>query len=145
MSIIIKFTRVEDPDFSPFDLGNIDIAKNTTRFSSDEEGRHAMMLFVSISDFIHGLLSCYKGKKRVEFVGADSSFSIIFLKKDKGIQLIRKKETIECSWREIFESTISGINNAIKINESKIDWNHAVFSDLNDAKIELEKTLRELR
>jgi len=144
--MIINFSRIEDPDFSPFDLGNINIVKDAIEFRSDEEDRYAMMIFISISDFIHGLLACYRGeKKRFEFVGTDSSFSIVFSKKDGNIQLSRQKKTIECSWREALESTMSGINKIIKENKLKIDWGHAVFSDLNGAKMELEKTLSELR
>lgn len=141
----IRFSRIEDGEFSPFDLGNMKILHQNKEIDSGEKSQHAMMIFIAISDFINELIASREGKREREFVGADSSFSIKLKGDRDGVQFVRNKVVMKCAWKEVFEATIGGLSEILSKYEKEIDWSQAVFADLSDAKMNLEKTLGDIR
>ena len=72
-----------DGDLSEFELGNIEIKiENQTISSKSKTPDQSMMIFIAICDLLDGVREILSNrKKEFSFVGADSSFSIVFKQK----------------------------------------------------------------
>ena len=122
-----------------FDMGHINIKANSHEITSEgKQPNQSMMIFLSITDLLIGVakLLSDRGNKKYEFVGADSSFSIIFkLYKDGQIgvwhndDLIAKlqpKELVLALWSATvpfynqYAGQLAGSGAGIE------DWNYAI-------------------
>jgi len=72
------FRRLEESPASGFDLGYM-VMEVEAEHSSSAEMNQSMMIYLAIADLLVGLCSLAEGRrKRFEFVGADSSYAILF-------------------------------------------------------------------
>ncbi len=87
-------------ELNEFDLGHITIVTSRSEVTSKNKSPdQAMMIFIAVSDLLFAVMKLYdlKINESVEFVGADSSFSINFKKEREKIEVFYKKQLIEKS------------------------------------------------
>lgn len=81
-----------------FDLGDIEITTESKVVSSKRRSPdQSMMVFIAASDLLSGLLNLYlnRKKKEFEFIGADSSFQLVFKKNKVGkLEIYHEREKL---------------------------------------------------
>ena len=86
---MIKFNFTVDIDGSvhEFDMGDMVINVDQAKLSSKGQvPSQSMMIFIAISDLLDGLrIFLMKKKNNFEFIGADSSFRLLFSRGKKGL------------------------------------------------------------
>jgi hypothetical protein len=99
-------------NISGFDLGGISIQINDTEFTSaNKKPAQSMMIFIALSDLLDGIRCLWEGKeKEFKFVGADSSFTILFRKDEKNILYLEAgKQIAETDFKEFRDQCYFGI------------------------------------
>lgn len=91
VSKLVKFNfeRIGGEAPSGFDLGEMEIFSDGDCISSKKDKRLRMMIYLSIVNLIDSLLGL-GGKKRVEFISVDSSFSFSLYWKGGGVCISSK-------------------------------------------------------
>jgi len=95
-AIAFDFSRWDDGDLSGFDLGDITVSGlHGAHSSSGKTPDQSMMIYISLAHLITGVCKLVDGAKRVfEFVGMDSSYSLIFAKNHGKVVVRTRKATI---------------------------------------------------
>ena len=85
--LFIQFTVLPLTDeVHEYDQGHIELSVDSKTFiSSGTPLNKSMMIFIAASDLLSGVVNLYRRKhiKAYEFVGADSSFRVVFIRKQK--------------------------------------------------------------
>lgn len=130
------FLHPIDDEITGFELGGISIKIGNKEFSSEnKKPDQSMMIFLAVSDLLNGIKSLWEGKSdKFQFVGTDSSFSILFKKKKKDIlQLIHEKEVAEVEFKKFKDECYYSINRFYLTYCEKIDPNDAGLFDLKNS------------
>lgn len=77
-------SRFDDGEPEGFDMGDIKLSSGDQSIDSSDDSRLRMMIYLSITSLIDGLVKLKDGKS-FEFIGVDSSFALLF--KVKGEKL----------------------------------------------------------
>ena len=112
MPLSFRFTVAPYPNepLSGLDLGHLYIANNSLTWSSyGEMPDQSMMVFPSIANLLNGLIVFLKkrNQKQFEWIGIDSSFTLIFSKNlDNKILINLKDNVIACLGEKEFVQLI---------------------------------------
>ena len=107
--ISFTFERSETDAPNGFELGDLTVATDAGTVTSKGRNPDAgMMIYISLVDLMSGLSSLLRAERRqYEFVGADSSFSLLFKRSKRGVEITQgKKDSVrliyaswQLSWR----------------------------------------------
>lgn len=117
---------------SDCDMGDLEFAFGDDVISSLGNARLTNMVYISIFDLIDGLLRLKNGAKRYEFVGADSSFVLLFEKSKKGIYVWHKKSKHgPVPLQELLMAVNAGMETFFAKPLNILPRDGAVYADLN--------------
>jgi hypothetical protein len=130
------FLHPIDHAISGFELGGISIKINDKEFSSEnKKPDQSMMIFIALSDLLNGIRYIWEGKGReFRFVGADSSFTILFRKiKNNVLYLIQEKEIAEVDFKQFKDELYFAIEHFYLSYCDKIASDDAAIYDLKNS------------
>lgn len=122
---------------SGFDLGHMTLESDkgicTSRGKSPDQ---AMMLAIAISDLFYGLELLIKGiQSEYRFIGTDSSFSVRFRKKKKGLISVQcgSVDLGEFEAKILCKSIYLGVESFITQAGNQLPENDPVYDDLSSS------------
>lgn len=132
--ITFSLSRIDD-ELSEFELGNIDIQIDGNVITSkNKTPSQSMMIFIAISDMLDGFRSMIEQKrKEYLFVGADSSFKILFKENKTGVSIVNEGNEYKISLPEFARELQRESNHFFKEVTSQIDTTKSAISDLSDS------------
>lgn len=126
-----------------FDMGDIEFSFDEKKISSRGNARLSNMVYLSAVDLIDGLQQLKNGRKRYEFVGADSSLSIRFDKEKQGIKVLHGENKYgPVPLQELLEAINSGIDAFLADPSNELSTNSAIYDDFNASRSALKNMLR---
>ena len=132
----IKFSLAPiDAELSEFELGNIDIQIDGSVITSkNKTPSQSMMIFIAVSDLLDGVSTMIEQKrKEYLFVGADSSFKVLFRQNKTGVSIVNEGNEYKISLPEFTKELQRESNNFFKEIISKIDTSKGAIADLSDS------------
>lgn len=132
-----------DNTISGFELGGIEIFHNENIISSKNKfPDQSMMIFISISDLLEGIISISKNKKQqFRFIGTDSSFIINFEISNKYIFLESLDEKIKIEYDIFIENLYNSSLLFYEKYVKEIGYNDSVMVDLQNSLIRYKNEL----
>ena len=121
-----------DESLSEFELGDIEIEIDGQIISSkNKKPNQSMMVFIAISDLLDGLRGMIvNGKKEFVFVGADSSFILLFKQGKNVTHIVHNSKKYDISLTEFASSLRISVNSFLEEKEQLLDKKSAVMQDL---------------
>lgn len=143
----ISFSLINESDqISGFDLGNIELNIDNTKIitSSGRKPDQSMMVFVTIIDLLDGLRKLISDKKLIDFklIGADSSFTIHFMKSKKKIKvIINEEELCTVEQNELIDQVYISCKDFVERNKINMMESDPVLDDINQSLGQFIKSL----
>jgi len=124
-----------DAELSEFELGNIDIQIDSNLITSkNKTPSQSTMIFIAISDMLDGVRTMVEQKrKEYLFVGADSSFKILFKQNKTGVSIVNEGNEYKISLPEFAKELQRAGNNFFSEVASQLDTTKGAISDLSDS------------
>jgi hypothetical protein len=124
-----------DAELSEFELGDIDIQIDGHVITSkNKTPSQSMMIFIAISDMLDGVRAMIEQKrKEYLFVGADSSFKILFTQNKTGVSIVNEGNEYKISLPEFARELQRESNKFFNAVTSQIDTTKGAMSDLSDS------------
>jgi len=132
--ITFSLARI-DAELSEFELGNIDIQIDSDVITSkNKTPSQSVMIFIAISDMLDGIRAMIEQKrKEFLFVGADSSFKILFKQNKTGVSIVNEGREYKISMPEFAKELQRAANNYFNEIASQIDTTKSAISDLSNS------------
>jgi hypothetical protein len=132
--ITFSISRIDD-ELSEFELGNMDIQIDDHVITSkDKTPSQSMMIFIAISDMLDGFRTMIEQKrKEYSFVGADSSFKILFRQNKTGGSIVNEGNEYKISLPEFAKELQRASTNIFNEVTSQIDATKGAMADLSDS------------
>ncbi|WEF30939.1 hypothetical protein [Pseudoduganella chitinolytica] len=125
-----------------FDLGDVEFSFDGKIVSSRGHPQLSHMIYVSLVDLIDGLLQLKGGKKRYEYVGADSSFNLHFNKNKSGVDILHEKRKYgPISLEKLLEAVDSGIDSFLADPRNELSTDSSIYDDFNSSRKALKNSL----
>jgi hypothetical protein len=123
---------------SGFELGNVELKVDNSKIitSKGRKPDQSMMIFVTIINLLDGLRQLIFFKELTDFklIGADSSFTIHFMKhKDKIKLVVFEEELCDVELNELVHQVVSSCKNFVERNKSKMLDSDPVLDDINQS------------
>ncbi len=144
-TVNFEFSRWEDGELSGFDLGDITvIGPHGMHSSRDKAPDQSVMIYLSIAHLLSGICDLSSGRKRVfEFVGADSSYSIIFSRKKDVVAISGGRKPIgETSTRELLRAVCAGVHTFLSDPKNQLPPADPAYEDLHASLAKLRAEMR---
>ena len=143
-----EFARLPDGDTSSFDLGNITVRGTGLAISSaGKTPSQSMMIYLAITDLIEGTCQLCAGSRRVfEFIGADSSFRLLFtMNKNRSIVISGKDGVCSVVERgELLRSIQDALTCFLSDNANRLPKGAPALGDFEAARIRLNQAISSL-
>lgn len=134
ISIKFNLSDVGDSSVHEFDLGNIALeVDGDVITSSGKAPDQSMMIFIAASDLLGGIKSLLNGNnKEFKFIGADSSFCLVFKKSNDDKVSIYSEGTIwkEVSSSELYNSAYDAAKSLVSEYGENLEGTGAALEDL---------------
>ncbi len=146
-AIEFQFIRCDDGAVSGFDLGDIVVqGRESTCSSRGHSPDQSMMIYIALSELLGGVLRlcASKSKGSWTFVGADSSFGLVFiLDRNKKITVMGAKKVIAVTDPEELLTSLAAATAAfLDASKNALPTSDPVFGDLAMSLRELAIALR---
>ena len=131
IKIVFSLSRI-DKELSEFELGNMEIQIDKGIITSKNKiPDQNMMIFIAISDMLDGIrIMIEQKRKEYLFIGADSSFKIIFRQNNNGVLIVNESREYKVSLHEFIRELQRESNKFINDVASQIDTEKGVMWDL---------------
>lgn len=144
----LELTRRRSGPAMGFELGDMAVTVDGRRHSS--AGRspdQSMMIYVAICDLIGGRCDLAVGRRQVfEFVGADSSFSLLFEMKNGLVALCCDGAVLgTVPFAAVLDGVANGLDAFLSVQANRLPPSDAVHDDLATAQARLGTVLDQLR
>lgn len=136
-----------DAELSEFELGNIDIQIDSSVITSkNKTPSQSMMIFIAIADLLDGIRTMIEQKrKEFLFVGADSSFKILFRQNKAGVSIVNEGNEYQISLPEFAKELQRESSHFFNEYASQIGLTKSAISDLSDSLNEFKKFIQQLK
>lgn len=145
-AIAFEFSRWDDGELSGFDLGDITVSgPHGVHSSSGKTPDQSVMIYIALAHLITGVCELVDGTRRAfEFVGTDSSYSLIFAKK-KGAMVVRARTAAiaEAPASDVLRALSEGVQRFLSNPRNQLLPSDSVYEDLQAALVMLKQTIEE--
>jgi hypothetical protein len=129
-----------------FEIGDMTFVGSHGTASTKDPPR-GVMIYISIVGLLGGLSRFIsRHEQRHEFVGIDSSFSLVFRSRKTGVSVWYRKAMIaDIATRDLAEGILEGVNRFLSYPDNRLTEADPVAGDLSTALVEFGGLLAKLR
>jgi hypothetical protein len=146
MTFLFKIYRFDfNESATDFDMGDLEFSFGNSTISSVGNSRLSNMIYVSVSDLIDGLLKLKNGAKQYKFIGADSSFVLLFEANKGSIYVRYQKDKLgPFPILALLNAVHKGLEEFMMEDRNHLPVNGSMHTDFESSRQTLKKCLNQL-
>ncbi len=142
--IEINISRNDWPEpATDFDMGELSFLINEEKLSTLDSPKKSCMIFLSLIELMD-ILTSFGKINTGEFVAADSSFALVFKRKNALLTIFKKKEEIATVNKDEFSLALhKGLSRFLQDHRNVISGKSAVWHDFSESLVKFKESLSE--
>ncbi len=130
-----------DNEISGLELGGMSIRIKDKEFSTKKGQKpQLMMIFLALSDLLDGLKNLWIGQyDTFNFVGTDSSFTIMFRRKNNVLYITHDNEIVDIDFKVFIDESFNAVEKFYLKYYKEVSPDDAALCDLKNSLMNLKK------